>query len=401
MDITLLLKKTACFITLFFGLGLFSFAQSKKEQIVLLQTKADSLSHVVQKLKSVAHQNTMKQQCSIDSLQRAQQEYQIRISEIQNEFNTCREIFHSQTHHTVIKKMEFEKNHLLNQSNIDSLQGALQSYQKNILAIQNELNTCQENLESEKQRCALMELDCEKIKFQIDSMLNDEKIKSFEPELVFVNGGTFQMGFNFSNVIEKPVHSVTLSSFNIGKYEVTQGQWTAVMGSNPSNFSGCENCPVESVSWNDVQEYIKKLNTKTGKSYRLPTEAEWEFAARGGEFSKGYSYSGSSDLRDVAWTSINMGNKTNFVGTLKANEIGIYDMTGNVWEWCSDWYGDYNNSNATNPTGPSSGQFRVHRGGSWLGNTVYGLSTARDRAILNGRYNNGGFRLVLPANVQN
>lgn len=215
-------------------------------------------------------------------------------------------------------------------------------------------------------------------------------------EMVFVEGGTFQMGSNSGESHEKPVHSVTLSSFNIGKYEVTQAQWKAVMGNYRSSFPGCDNCPVEQVSWDDVQVYLSKLNSQTGKSYRLPTEAEWEYAAKGGRQSKGYTYSGSNDLGAVAWYNENSGSKTHSVGGKQANELGVYDMSGNVWEWCSDWYGPYNSYNETNPTGASSGQDRVFRGGSF----AYGAPPCRN-AIRNYfvpfvRGNNGGFRLVLP-----
>ncbi|MDR0754334.1 MAG: formylglycine-generating enzyme family protein [Prevotellaceae bacterium] len=192
-----------------------------------------------------------------------------------------------------------------------------------------------------------------------------------KPEMVFVQGGTFTMGCIseqgadcFDN--EKPAHKVTLSNFYIGKYEVTQAEWKAIMGNNPSNFSGCDNCPVEKVSWNDVQEFIRKLNAKTGKNYRLPTEAEWEYAARGGNRSKGYKYSGSNSVENVAWYGYdNSGKKTHPVGTKQANELGIYDMSGNVHEWCQDWYGAYSNGAQTNPKGASSGSYRVFRGGGW------------------------------------
>ncbi len=229
------------------------------------------------------------------------------------------------------------------------------------------------------------------------SVISVHSQKSFEPELVFVEGGTFQMGSSSGESDEKPVHSVTLSAFNIGKYEVTQAQWKAVMGSNPSYFSGCDNCPVENVSWNDVQEFILKLNAQTGKNYRLPTEAEWEYAARGGKQSRGYTYSGSNDLGSVAWYSDNSGSKTHAVGGKQANELGIYDMSGNVWEWCSDWYGNYNSYSETNPAGASSGQYRVLRGGSWFNNANFCRTAFRAWARSGLQAHNYGFRLVLPA----
>ena len=186
-------------------------------------------------------------------------------------------------------------------------------------------------------------------------------------QMVYVSGGTFNMGSNDSDAEsdEKPVHSVSVSSFYIGETEVTQALWKAVMGNNPSYFKG-DNLPVESVSWSDCQEFIRKLNSATGKTFRLPTEAEWEFAARGGDSSRGYKYSGSNTIDNVAWYDGNSSSKTHAVGTKQANELGLYDMSGNVWEWCSDWYGDYSSSSQTNPKGPSSGSFRVDRGGGWF-----------------------------------
>jgi formylglycine-generating enzyme required for sulfatase activity len=215
-------------------------------------------------------------------------------------------------------------------------------------------------------------------------------------EMIFVEGGTFQMGSDSGDPDEKPLHTVTLSAFNIGKYEVTQAQWTAVMGDNPSNFRGCENCPVEWVSWFDVQRYISKLNIQTGKNYRLPTEAEWEYAAKGGKSSKGYNYSGSNDLNSVAWNKDNSGSKTHAVGGKQANELGVYDMTGNVWEWCSDWYGTYSSNSETNPKGASEGQYRVLRGGSWSNYADYCRTADRIRNDPDHRTYNNGFRLVLP-----
>jgi len=175
-------------------------------------------------------------------------------------------------------------------------------------------------------------------------------------EMVFVKGGKFAMGCtaeqNNCSDDEKPVHKVKLNCFYLGKYEVTQKQWKQVMGNNPSNFKG-DSLPVENVSWNDVQLFIKRLNemnTMADKKYRLPTEAEWEYAARGGVKSSGYMYSGSNNINDVAWYESNSDDKTNIVGIRTSNELGLYDMSGNVSEWVNDWY-DINS-------------VRVYRGGS-------------------------------------
>ncbi|MDR2979836.1 MAG: SUMF1/EgtB/PvdO family nonheme iron enzyme [Bacteroidales bacterium] len=177
-----------------------------------------------------------------------------------------------------------------------------------------------------------------------------------ETEMVIVEGGTMFMGsYGFPN------RYVTLSDFTMGKYLVTQKQWNALMDENPSFFKG-DNLPVERITWTDAQEFISRLNTATGKSYRLPTEAEWEYAARGGQKSKGYIYSGSNDIDDVAWYYDNC-ERTQAVGTKLPNELGFYDMSGNVYEWCSDFYGNYTDEPLTNPTGPDSGEYRVVRGG--------------------------------------
>ncbi len=214
-------------------------------------------------------------------------------------------------------------------------------------------------------------------------------------EMVFVEGGTFQMGSNSGGPDEKPVHSVTLSSFNIGKYEVTQAQWKAVMGNNPSYSKDCDQCPVESVSWNEVQDFIRKLNVQTSKKYRLPTEAEWEYAAKGGKRSKGYTYSGSNDLHAVAWNADNSVKKTHFRGGKQANELGIYDMTGNVWESCCDGYSKYNNCSETNPK--VAGQYPMIRGGGFESGGHYCRNTYRVRHSPVVRDFFIGFRLVLPS----
>jgi sulfatase modifying factor 1 len=217
-------------------------------------------------------------------------------------------------------------------------------------------------------------------------------------EMVYVEGGEFKMGSKSGKYDETPIQPVTLSSFNIGKYEVTQAQWSSIMASKPSFFVGCENCPVEQVSWNEVQEFIRKLNAKTGKNYRLPTEAEWEYAARGGQLNKKYKYSGSNDFNLVAWFDYNSGGKTQEVGMKKANELGIHDMSGNVMEWCSDWYRNhYINYKVSDPTGSFSGESRVYRGGSWSGIVDMCCTTRRNYAKPDSRSNMIGFRLVLPA----
>ena len=222
-----------------------------------------------------------------------------------------------------------------------------------------------------------------------------------EQSVVYVKGGTFTMGATAeqgSDALdrEKPTHSVTLSDYYIGKYEVTQAQWVAIMGTNPSTFIG-DNNPVDNVSWDDIQEFITKLNEKTGKMFRLPTEAEWEYAARGGNQSKGYKYSGSNNIDEVAWYTDNSSSKTYPVGQKSPNELGIYDMSGNVWEWCQDWYGSYSSSSQTNPTGPSSGSGRVVRGGSWSLGAERCRVSNRDHGSPDGRYGNHGFRLALEA----
>lgn len=233
-----------------------------------------------------------------------------------------------------------------------------------------------------------------------------KKLKEAEkglPEMVLVRGGTFQMGSNEDNR-EKPIHSVTLPGFEIGKYPVTQKFWQEIMGSNPSHFKGCDDCPVEQVSWNDVQEFLKKLNQKyPGKNYRLPSEAEWEYAARGGKQSKGYTYAGSNDIEEVAWYDKNSGGKTHPVGSKKANELGIYDLSGNVREWCQDvWLSNYQGASKNDRAryhvrlGRNSRPrpVGVVRGGSWNTNPSNSRVTYRIKSNYSEVSNFIGIRLV-------
>ena len=227
----------------------------------------------------------------------------------------------------------------------------------------------------------------------------DAIIQRLINNMIFVEGGTFTMGATSEQgsdayIDEKPIHQVTLSSFSIGKFEVTQEEWRAVMGDNPSHFKGTKQ-PVDRVSWDDCQEFIRKLNSMTGKHFRLPTEAEWEYAARGGNKSRGYKYAGSNILGDVAWYYGNSGGKTHDVGQMSPNELGLYDMSGNVWEWCYDWGGSYSPSSQLNPVGKSSGSDHVYRGGSWL--SYAKLCRSPSRIFRSSGYLNDylGFRLAL------
>jgi formylglycine-generating enzyme required for sulfatase activity len=247
-----------------------------------------------------------------------------------------------------------------------------------------------------------------------------------------IAAGTFTMGCTTGDSEcvsdEFPARRVTLSAFQIGETEVTQAQWVSVMGSNPSFFSTCSNCPVDNVSWFDAVVFCNRLSElqgltpcyysdsglsqvygKTGsfwtlpnggivfinsaaEGYRLPTEAEWEYAARGGN-SK-LIYSGSNLIRNVAWYYYNSGSKTHPVGQKKANELGLYDMSGNVWEWCADWFGDYSSGAQTNPKGPSSGDYRVLRGGSWNDDARFCRVSRRDAGTPSFRLDNRGFRVA-------
>jgi formylglycine-generating enzyme required for sulfatase activity len=219
--------------------------------------------------------------------------------------------------------------------------------------------------------------------------------------MVAVQGGTFTMGATSeqgsdAGSRERPAHRVTLSNYYIGQTEVTQALWQAVMGRNPSKWKG-SNLPVEQVSWNDCQQFITKLNQLTGRTFRLPTEAEWEYAARGGNKSRGYKYAGSNDIGSVAWYNGNSGEKTHPVGQKQANELGIYDMSGNVYEWCQDWYDNeyYSKSPSNNPCNNISASQRVYRGGCWERDAWYCRVAFRSCCVPDDSDNGLGLRLAL------
>lgn len=222
-------------------------------------------------------------------------------------------------------------------------------------------------------------------------------LESLQRGLVKINGGSFVMGNNSGKNDETPEHRVTLSSFLIGRFEVTQEEWTSLMGYNPSQFSNCPQCPVENVTWTDVIRFIDTLNLLTGENFRLPTEAEWEFAARGannGGSPNGFSNSRTPDK--TGWVFKNSGKKTHEVGSLIANEAGIWDMTGNVAEWCSDWYGAgyYRAAPSANPTGPENGSEKVLRGGSWNEDESNCRNSVRAKQSVDHKDSSIGFRIA-------
>jgi sulfatase modifying factor 1 len=213
-------------------------------------------------------------------------------------------------------------------------------------------------------------------------------LPDFEYKMVWIEGGNYQMGSNKGRDDEKPIHNVNISNFFIGQTEITQYQWESIMGNNPSEFKECKQCPVEQVSWDDIQIFLKKINEKTGQKYRLPTEEEWEYVARGGKESKSYLYAGGNNIKNVAWFKNNSNGKTHPVGKKSPNELGIYDMTGNVYEWTSSgWCADYQKSRDSFTY--------VLRGGSWNYEEESCRSTYRIHSFPDSRDVNFGFRIVL------
>ena len=227
-------------------------------------------------------------------------------------------------------------------------------------------------------------------------IIDNPIIQELLDDMVFVEGGTFTMGREGWFVGDSgPTHKVTLSDFKICKYPVTQALWEAVMGTNPSKFQGNPHNPVECVSWDDCQRFIDKLNQMTGMHFRLPTEAEWEYTARGGSLSRGYKYAGSNILDEVAW-AVDYGT-TQPVGKKAPNELGLYDMSGNVQEWCDDWFCKYTSTSQTNPCGPATGQHKIMRGGSYYNAPYKYQVTTRDHCPPSSRFSGVGFRLAMDA----
>jgi sulfatase modifying factor 1 len=239
---------------------------------------------------------------------------------------------------------------------------------------------------------------------QSNDAYQDSILQGIAAGMVAVESGTFTMGCTPEQgrdctKWEKPDHLVMVSSFYIARADVTQAQWDAIMGKDNdlSKHKNCAPCPVDDVSWNDAMDFINRLNQLTGKKYRLPTEAEWEFAARGGNQSKGYKYAGSNDPDEVEWFDNNSKDTTHPVGQKKPNELDLYDMTGNVWQWCSDWWDEkyYAGLPADNPKGPDHGTERVIRGGSWINYARVCRVSYRIGTLPTKRFSNDGFRLAM------
>jgi formylglycine-generating enzyme required for sulfatase activity len=346
--------KSASCILFFIFYTLVSFGQSKKEQIAILSSRLDSLNLLL-----------------------AVEQSDFKIKE---------------------RNFKFKLDSL--ESRVNSGIVELENIRKGVKSRKVELEILKDSIATIKKALTILTTENAKLNTQLDSLFkrNDKEVKlDMKIDMVFVEGGQFNMGSNTGGLNEKPVHSVKLSSFYIGKYEITQEQWQAVMGTNPSKFNNCKNCPVENVSRHDVQLFIKELQIQTGMGYCLPTEAQWEYAARGGKRSKGYKYSGSNELDAVGWFSLNSDNKTHIVGTKRSNELGIFDMSGNVHEWCLDLYSEqYLNVSAFNPTGPLFGRGCVIRGGNFLCAEV-GCVNSR-RGAIGGSISSEtyGFRLALP-----
>ncbi|MCF8257425.1 MAG: formylglycine-generating enzyme family protein [Flavobacteriales bacterium] len=239
----------------------------------------------------------------------------------------------------------------------------------------------------------LVSVLCRESSAQVDTFALAEGISL---EMVLVEGGPFLMGDYQGDKDNRPAHLVILDNFHIGRFEVTQGQWMGVMGYNPSQMA-CGRCPVNNMSWDQIQDFLAKLCERTGRRFRLPTEAEWEYAAQGGKHTGHFKFSGSDNVADVAWIKFNGGDQQHEVGKLKPNELGLYDMNGNAWELCEDWYDPkfYANSPRKNPVNTKPAKYRVSRGGSWMSPEEYCFRWARNNDHPHHRRGNGGFRVVM------
>ena len=268
----------------------------------------------------------------------------------------------------------------------------MQTIKKLFLAI------CPEGVLGTKIRLVLALLTCSIPMGAQDSTLT-ERVNGVSFTMVRVLGGRFAMGCTAEQAggcrsNEYPAHQATMSDYFIGETEVTRALWNAVMKTDAGKNTTCGDCPIDDVTWSEVQRFIGELNALTGKAYRLPTEAEWEFAARGGQKGEGHTFSGGQVVQDLAWMKTNAEGKTHPVKSKIPNELGLYDLSGNVWEWCSDWYGAYTSESQTDPTGPSTGTYRVIRGGDFKSSPPYCRLSVRFYGIPDGSEGQG-FRLAL------
>lgn len=243
------------------------------------------------------------------------------------------------------------------------------------------------------------------IQWSSDDLSEDIKdaVRDIVASMIFVEGGSFTMGSDDTLYPdEQPIHDVTLLDFYLAKVTITQKQWTAIMGENPlwsENYGKGNDYPANFISYGQAKQFIERLNEYSGMQFRMPTEAEWEYAACGGKYSQttSYTYSGSNEVNEVAWHRENANGSMHPVAKLKPNELGLYDMSGNVWEWCSDWYGNYPSGSVTNPTGPSTGTKRVVRGGSFTYDAEYSRCKTRNCLSENNQSLAVGLRLAISA----
>ena len=337
---------------------------------------------------------------NLEKLQQEKENLSAEVTELQNKLSETESLAEKRSGEIARLKEQLDrakKELSEKKSDIASLKTTLSNVKKDL---SNKLTELEQYKSAEATVRKRIEEERKRIKER--KRVEEEKFKvgNVEFRMIYVEGGTFKMGADYGWSYEKPVHDVTLSDYCIGETVVTQALWKAVMGNNPSCFHG-DNLPVEYVSWYDCQEFLRKLNNYVqdqlkGRRFALPTEAQWEFAARGGKKSQNYIYSGGDTLYGVAWYNNNSSKSTQPVKQKRANELGLYDMSGNVREWCQDWYeSSYPSSPQTDPVGPSTGSYRVNRGGGWYDDACFCRSANRSNGASGGRYSNLGLRLVL------